>query len=655
MPHASFSERLRYRFDSFMSKGGRSIFISLMVVFLTLLILLVGLRWGSMSVQPDGVSHETHDSLMGQAYIIFLEMTDPGNMNQDKFASPFLKVSGVLAGLAGVIILSMLIAFITTALDQKLADLRKGFSRVIENDHTLILGWNDRVTEILKELFIANESERDACVVILADRPKEDMDDYLSVQLPDRMTTRVVTRSGKPSSKAKLDLVSLQTCKSIIVLATCSDSASEVEKAASDTRTIKTVLGIMASREQDQELNVVVELFHERSREIATDISPGEVTAIDGQDILAKILVQTSRSVGLSVVYGEALSFDGCELYFYNGDWSDTAYGLLQFHFPDGVPIGLRHPDGTLVVNPPIDTIVNEDDEVLILAEDDSTIEFLPNPVAEPRDLPLAGGRSEQSIETELLIGWNEKVPKIIREYSDYVLAGSQIDLLVRDPDDWVREQVAKLNNDLNNLTVQLIQSNPTDVAALRKLEPSKYDNIIILSSGDDHADPETTDSETIVILLLLRQIIKDVPEELQNKNGTKIITEIMDSDNQELVSRAGVNDFIISNRFVSTILAQISEEADIKKVYDDLFSEDGSEIYLKPAHLYFEVLPQEVTFADMMGIAQVREEVCIGVKITAWQQDLDKNFGVKLIPEKNSKWTLDRDDCLIVVSEDET
>jgi len=640
-----------------MSKGGRSVFISLMVVFLGLLIILVGARWATMSVQPDGISHETDDSLMGQAYIIFLELTDPGNMNQDKFASPFMKISGVLAGLAGVIILSMLIAFITTALDQKLADLRKGFSRVIEDDHTLILGWNDRVTEILKELFIANESESDACAVILADRPKEEMDDYLNVQLPNRATTRVVTRSGKPSARAKLELVSMPTSKSIIVLATCSDTASEAEKAASDTRTIKTILGIMASREEDQELNIVAELFFDRSRQIASDISPDEITAIDGQEILAKILVQTSRSVGLSVVYGEALSFDGCELYFYNGDWNETAYGLLQFHFPDGVPIGLRHADGTLVINPPIDTVVKDDDDVLILAEDDSTIEYVPNPVAEPRDLPLAGGRSEQSVERELLIGWNEKVPMIIREYSDYVKDGSKIDVLVRTPDDWIRDQIDLLNKELENLTVRLIQSNPTDIAALRALEPFKYDNIIILSSGEDHADPETTDSETIVILLLLRQIIDAV----QNGDGEvegvgpKIITEIMDSDNQELVARAGVNDFIISNRFVSTILAQISEEADIKKVYDDLFSEDGSEIYLKPAHLYFEDLPQEVTFADMMGIAQVREEVCIGVKITEWQQDIDKNFGVKLIPEKNTKWTLDRDDCLIVVAEDET
>ena len=654
MTKSELSEHLRYRFDTFMSKGGRSIFVSLVAVFMVLLVLLVGLRWLSMYVEPHGVSEETHDSLLGQAYIIFLEMTDPGNMNQDKFASPFVKISGVMAGLTGVITLSMLIAFITTALDQKLASLRKGFSRVIEQDHTLILGWNDRVVEILRELIIANESESDACVVILADRPKEDMDDFLAQHLKERATTRVVTRSGKPSAKISLEVASLESCKSVIVLGSCSDADSEGIRASSDTRTIKTLLGIMAARQGDEELNVVAELFFNRSRLIAEAISPDEITTIDGQEVLAKILVQTSRSVGLSVVYGEALSFDGCELYFHNANWDGIAYGQVQFHFPDGVPIGIRHNDGSLEINPPVDRQLADDDDVLILAEDDSTIEFRKAPVASAQDMPLAGGRNEQAIEHELLIGWNEKVPTIVSEYDDYVLKGSEIDLLVKEREPHIEAKIERLNEDLENVSVRLLVDDPTRVETLRSLEPFRYDNIIILSQSEGESDPEETDSETIVILLLLRSIL-DENSRPASDHRTKIITEVMNSENQELVARAGVNDFIISNRFVSTILAQISEEADIKRVYDDLFSEDGSEIYLKPASLYFESLPAEVSFADMMGIAQKREEVCIGVKISEWERDIDRNFGVKLIPEKTSVWTLSPDDCLIVVSEDET
>ncbi len=114
------------------------------------------------------------------------------------------------------------------------------------------------------------------------------------------------------------------------------------------------------------------------------------------------------------------------------------------------------------------------------------------------------------------------------------------------------------------------------------------------------------------------------------------------------------MKDVIILNRMVSMIMGQVFEGRDIKMVYDDIFQEDGSEIYLKPVHLYFSELPIEVSFADMMAIANLREEVCIGVKLKALESDNDQNNGIQLIPDKNSRFTLDATDSLIVVAENE-
>ncbi|MEO0578291.1 MAG: hypothetical protein AAFZ58_06365, partial [Pseudomonadota bacterium] len=132
------------------------------------------------------------------------------------------------------------------------------------------------------------------------------------------------------------------------------------------------------------------------------------------------------------------------------------------------------------------------------------------------------------------------------------------------------------------------------------------------------------------------------------------LITEILDSQNFDLVARAGVQDVIISNRLVSMMMAQISESRDIEKVYDDIFQEDGSEIYLKPASLYFDAFPVKVSFADLIALAQKRSEVCIGVKIKSQEHNKDVNNGVQLIPEKQTSYTLKADDSLIVVAEDE-
>ena len=47
-------------------------------------------------------------------------------------------------------------------------------------------------------------------------------------------------------------------------------------------------------------------------------------------------------------------------------------------------------------------------------------------------------------------------------------------------------------------------------------------------------------------------------------------------------------------------------------------------------------------------------DEVCIGLKIKAEEQNSAANNGVTLIPEKNETFELTADDSLVVVAEDE-
>lgn len=252
------------------------------------------------------------------------------------------------------------------------------------------------------------------------------------------------------------------------------------------------------------------------------------------------------------------------------------------------------------------------------------------------------------------MIGWSFKSAAIIREFADYIIEGSQIHVLLKKP---TVEQVAEieaLNQELDTIEVTLLQKDCLNIEDLMSVRPFEYDNIIILAGnahGDSQIDAGRVDSENIVALLLLRRIFSQYPME---SKSTKLITEILDSQNDDLVAKAGVQDVIISNRLVSMIMAQISESPDIEKVYDDIFQEDGSEIYLKPADLYFKTLPDKVSFADMMAIAQERGEICIGVKIMQQESDKTNNNGVKLIPEKNTMFVLQPEDSLVVLAEDE-
>jgi ion channel POLLUX/CASTOR len=652
MSNSKFRQVINYKFDNFMAKGGSSVFVSLVFTFLFCLFIILLLRTFTYALFPEAVSQNGRD-VFSNLYITFLQMTDPGNMSQDISSSAWFKISTVISGLVGMVMFSALIAFITTALDRKLIELKKGHSKVIEKNHTLILGWNEqRVLEIIRELMIANESERDACVVILSDTDKEEMDDFLNIHLPSTGNTRLVTRSGSPSSLTNLNIVSLNQCKSVIVLASCHESASSDDKALSDAQVIKTTLAITTTYTDQERLNIVAEAFLEHNRYVIKNISTHAISTVDTRDILSKILVQTSRSVGLSVVYGEILSFDGCEMYFCHADWQSKEFGELAYHFKDGVPMGIRHSDGSLALNPDSKTILNNTDDIIILADDDSTIHFQSEPIASPTDYEASIKKKDKIQEKELLLGWTSKTKSIIKEYADYVLDGSTIDIMLMKPDAHIEEKIKKLNAEMPTLNIRSIQGNPLKTQDLMAIKPFQYDNIIILSRDGNDTDVQRSDTETIILLLLLRTIFKQHPAV---SKSTKLITEVLDSENQELIASAGVNDFIISNRLVSKIFAQISENHDINRVYDDLFQEDGSEIYIKPATSYFKDLPIKISFADMIHSTQKRGEVCMGVKIKEYEHDAQKNHGITLIPDKNKKYYITAEDSLIVLAEDET
>jgi Castor and Pollux, part of voltage-gated ion channel/Calcium-activated potassium channel slowpoke-like RCK domain len=646
----TFRQRWRYRVDTFLSRGSSALFLSLVCAFLAAILLLGAVRFLLNAVVPEAAHDFAYD-----AWVVFLQLTDPGNMNQDNDTPTVMKSAAVVAGLTGVVIFSALIAFLTTSLDQAIGHLKRGHSQVLETGHTLILGWGPRVIEILRELVEANESERDPVVVILSEEAKESMDEYLRSNCTDRRNTRIVTRSGPTGSVQSLRRVSASEAKSAIVLASCTPSAALDDKLASDARVIKTVLALESLIRKDHELTVVAEVFTDRNRQVVKDVAPGKVSAIDAEEILAKIMVQTSRTSGLSVVYSELLSFEGCEMYFFNDPaWEGMKFDRLQYHFPDGVPIGLRQSDGEIVIRPELDRSLRANDEVLIVAEDDSSIEFRPSQVMIPKTSEIPDRRVERKIERQLVLGWSYKAPIIIREYADYVLQGSEVDVVVKDAPPALVATVAKLNG-ARGVRVNLVDKDPLDFEDLRSMRPFSYNTVIILPQKPHlDADPERIDSETIVVLLHLRKqqkALRDAGERVE----TKLITEVLDSANRELVSHAGVNDFIISNRMVSMIFAQISEEPDIERVYDNLFEEDGSEIYVKPAELYFSELPVTCRFGDLMRVAQKRNgEVCIGYKLKRLENDGDTNYGVELIPPKDSTITLGDEDCLVVVAEDD-
>ena len=349
------------------------------------------------------------------------------------------------------------------------------------------------------------------------------------------------------------------------------------------------------------------------------------------------------------MVYNEMLSFNGCEVYFYEAEWNGVSFAELSFHFIDGITLGVYKEDDGVVLRPGDDYALQDKDQVIILAEDDSTVNFETTALTQSKSIELSTLKLEQKQKKVLILGWHSVAEIFIRESADYLSEGTQFDILFNEPNQYLKDKVAELTDRYEDFTINLQNADPLKFEALKEIDPFSYANVIILSQELDEHRPDKIDSDTLIILLWLRKV-KESVEDVQ----TKIITQVPNSENQEIITQTDVDDFIISNKLITMILAQLSEEPLIKLLYDDLFSEDVSETYVKPANLYFTSYPQKVRFAYLIAIAGAREDVCLGIRKGDLSKDPDSNFGVKLNLPKTAEVEINEDDYLVVLSEDE-
>jgi hypothetical protein len=634
----SIRERLSYAFDSSLSRGPAMLIVWLGVVSLLMIVVLSAIVWLAGLVPVDEGAKPA--SYLDVAWMSLMRTLDAGTMGGDEGSWSFL-LSMLAVTFGGIFVISTLIGALSGVIDEKMAELRKGRSRVIENDHTLILGWSPRVFTIVSELATANENQRRATVVVMGPKDKVEMEDELRERVEDFKTTKVVCRSGNPADMGDLEIANVQGCKSIILL--------PPQGADPDIETIKTLLAVTNSPDRRAEpYHIVAEIRDPKNLQVAQLVGREEAELVVVPDLLARITVQTCRQSGLSVVYQELLDYGGDEIYFKN-DKANTGrtFGDILGAYPTSSIIGLRQESGTILLNPPMETPVGAADQVIAISADDDTVVVSKTPIPIEADA-IVGNWTPKPPQPEhtLILGWNKAAPLLLRELNAYVAAGSHAWVLAEFEDGV--EACQKLLAPTTNLTVSLHQGDTTDRATLDSLQIPRFDHVILVSPeiDDGHEDEQRADARTLVTLLHLRDIRE------QSGRRFSIVSEMLDVRNRALAEVTRADDFIVGDQLASLLLTQISENKELNAVFTDLFDPEGSEIYLKPAGDYVQ-LGREVSYATIVESARRRNQVAIGYRLQRHSTDKEKAYGVATNPAKATRVTLSDKDSVIVLSED--
>ncbi|WP_329086704.1 MULTISPECIES: CASTOR/POLLUX-related putative ion channel [unclassified Streptosporangium] len=620
MPRATFRERLRYWFDNTMSRGTTALIGWLALISLGLILLVTAL---GLWLTPDEAAK--HNGAPGMLWMTLMRALSPGKVASDTGSAPFIALM-FAASLGGLFIVSALVGVLSNDLKSRFEELRKGRSRIIETGHIVVLGWSEQVFTIVSELVQAHASDRRSVIAILADKDKIAMEDEIRQFAGETGRTRLVCRTGRPTEPTDLDLMNLAGARSVVVLSPQGEDP--------DAHVIKTLLAL--AKRPDTHPPVVAAIAESSNMAAARLAGGQEVHLVDSDDTAARLIVQSSRQSGMSVVCMDLLNFSDGEIYLRSDpDFTGMTYGEVLPAYQTATVIGLRRA-GAAMLNPPMDTVISASDEIIVIAHDDSMIHLAAGmPSAREESIVLVE-HTRPGPERTLVLNWNGRGRRIIRYLNGYVAPGSVLDIASDHPGAAVDSEA------LSNLTVNIKECDTSDRYALESLGLGLYQHVIVLS--DDRYSPGHADTRTLMTLLQLRDMQSSLGERYS------IVSEMHDENNRSLAEVTKADDIVISDTVIGLLLAQLAENRHLAEVFGRLFDSGGSEIYPRPAERY--VRPgAPVDFASVIESARRRGETAIGYRL-ADRVNEAPHFGVVLNPDKSRPLRLGTGDSVIVLAE---
>ena len=606
MKKTTLRQRFSYWFDNQMSKGMRSL-VKLLVFFTLTVGIVVALLLFFLKLTNE----DTFGGVLWKSLYTVLRSSFPGVHDGNGLYLFLMTFSAI----CGMLVTSVLIGIVSTAIREKINNLRRGNSRVLEEGHTVVLGFYPGEYTLLKQLVLA-AAEQPACIVVADSMSRDKMEEYINNNVKHPKNVRIICRTADIFDPATLEKCSISTCKSVIISPT------------SDERTTKALLAVSAiiGEKDGGNANVGAIISKEDYRFPPSMAERHNVTTLQTDDTLARIIAHSCTQPGLSETFKEVFNFEGSEMYCIDLPGAvGKSFAELTMSLDGGVPLGYSR-GGEIKMAPGPDAVFEEGDKLLVFAEENDTSKLVPAP-----ELPAQETESDVRLEVKepgrvVIIGCNETVGTILRELPEDVrealIAG-------RCDKDAVKGSVAD-----RELEISFFDGDYTKNSTLLKLAKMAA-HIVVLS--DHSMDEEKADTQSIFLLLNLR--------DFKVRYGLKynITVEMRREHNQRLVVSDDNTDYVVSSNMAALFLAQLAESPELTGAFREILSNEGSEFYLKQA--------ASLGCAGEHSVAQIRKTALShGYIVLGYMRN--GSFKCTFNPPLEQVIELDGEDSIIVLGE---
>jgi len=628
--HFTYHEMFQYRIDHYFSTC--KLAKPTLLLSATFVLIVTGASLLTI-VSGNSVSTST--------WMTWTYVADPGT-HADAEGTAVRFVSFCIT-IGGMLIFALMIGIISEAINEKVDGLKKGKSRVIEADHTLILGWSDKSLAIIEQIALANESEGGGCIVVLANDDKEEMERMLQLALGSPthslslLGTNVVFRSGNPLLEHELLKVSVAMARAIIVL-----SIPHVDSDEADSIILRQVLAIKAIEKVS--CHVVVEMQDIDNSNLVQLVHLSNTEVVVTHDIIGRLMIQCARQPGLAYFLESLLGFEGSE--FYLNSWKELfgqTFLQITCRFDDAVVVGVKLANGEVCINPENDYVIQEGDKILCLAEDNDTYSVNEDGHNLSEDKVPTISVVKRNNEKLLFCGWRRDMADMITQLDLYVEKGSELWLfntvLSQERMALLKDKDNKDELKTKNLTIKNVVGNPIVRRNLRRLHAvdeygkrtgesitlDEFRSILILSDGDA-PNMESSDSRSLASSLIIQDLQRELIAEKNENNKSSLlnktdercntVSEILETRTRSLLQVAGCKGYVMSNYIISLWLAQVAEDRDINVVLGELLSAEGCETYIRDISYYLDLKKKKKqSFWDVALLARQRREVAVGYK----------------------------------------
>lgn len=624
------------------------------LAFIAVLLLLLSLGGGFLAWGVAGPFASPWDAI----WWAFLRLSDPGYLGDD--AGSARRVIGtVLIVLGYVVFLGALVAIMTQWLNATIARLQLGLTPIARNGHVVVLGWSSLTPIIVRELLWSEErverflllgGTRRLHVAILAEEVtpahRQELRDRLGADWDERLFT---FRSGTPLRQDHLRRVDVLHAGAVILPAPPVRDATR----SADGHVLKALLAVdAAARAEGQPAPpMVAEIQDARKAPLARRVYGGPLELLANDLMISRLVAQVVRHPGLSAVYRELLSEEqGNEVRVREAaGLAGLAFAEARERFPFAVLLGVVRREGGHDVphlNPPGAFGLEPGDRCIVLSgnEQDSIPRDAPTaePVMPPEPGPAAPAgdpppaRGERRI---LLLGWNRKIPALIREIDSHEGEPVALDIVARIDVETQHRHLRAEDALPKRIRVRHFEGEKTSLPDVGRLDLASYDSIVILAS-DWLESPEEADARTLLAYFVVRELLP------RGGGGPRVVLEVLDEENAALVPLRPGDELLESPLMTSYGLTQVTLRRELRVVFDELFGPRGPEIVFRPLS-GCGLVPGRYAFASLSRVLAARGDLAIGIR----RAGADGGFAIELNPERSRPLELGPEDAVVVLA----